>query len=157
MKLSCCSDGTLIGDAVWHADLTGSDRQRTGAFVEFLQDCRLMVCNSWTHDADTTRREWSSVTSGFPVGSKTQRDLILVSTDIPFREVGVIKDIAFSSDHWPVSVSCAPSKRWNLRQKAKIRNSFVPRGWCPSDQFVACVDDLADTPGNLATKIASWC
>ena len=33
-----CSDGTLIGDAVWHADLTGPDRQRTCAFVEFLQD-----------------------------------------------------------------------------------------------------------------------
>ena len=84
VKLAGCSDGTLIGDAVWHADLTGPDRQRTCAFVEFLQDCGLMVCNSWTHDADTTRREWSSVTSGFPVGSETQCDFVLVSADTPF-------------------------------------------------------------------------
>ena len=157
MTLAGCSDGTLIGDAVWHADLTGLDRQRTCAFVEFLQDCRLMVCNSWTHDADTTRREWSSGTSGFLAGSETQCDFVLVSTDIPLCEVGVIKDTAFSSDHWPVSVSCAPSKRWNLRQKSRICTSRVPRRWCPPDQFVACVDDLADTPGHLATKIASWC
>ena len=33
LKLPGCSDGTLIGDAVWLADLTGPDRQRTCAFV----------------------------------------------------------------------------------------------------------------------------
>ena len=60
------------------------------------------------------------------------------------------KDIALSSDHWPVSVSCARPKRWNLRQKARIRSPRVPRWWSPSDQCVACVD-------HLATKIASWC
>ena len=64
-----CSDGILIGDAVWRADLSGLDRQRTGAFVGNFQDCRLMVCNSWTHDADTTRRKWPSVKSGLPVDS----------------------------------------------------------------------------------------
>ena len=56
-----------------------------------------------------------------------------------------------------MSVSCAPSKLWNLRQKARICKSRVSRRWCPSDQFVACVNNLAVTPGNLATKIASWC
>ena len=43
VKLAGCSDGFLIGDAVLRADSSCLDRQRTGAFVEFLQDCRLMV------------------------------------------------------------------------------------------------------------------
>ena len=59
---------------------------------------------SWTHDADTTRREWSSVTSVFHVGSETQCDFVLVSTDTAFCEVGVIKNIAFSSDPCPFFV-----------------------------------------------------
>ena len=84
VKLAGCSDGVLIGDAVWRADLTGLDRQRTCAFVAFLQDCRPMVCNSWTHDTDTTRREWPSVKLGFSVGSESQCDFVLVSADTPF-------------------------------------------------------------------------
>ena len=45
-KLLVCSDGSLIGDAVWRADLSGVDRQRICAFVELLQDCSLVVCNT---------------------------------------------------------------------------------------------------------------
>ena len=66
-----------------------------------------------------------------------------------------MKDIAFSSDHWPVSVSCAPSKRWNLRQRARNCSSRVPRRWTPTDVFAAGVDNLAVLLGNLTTKIAS--
>ena len=65
--------------------------------------------------------------SGLSIGIESQFDFVLVSADIPFYDVEVVKDIAFSSDHWPVFVSCAPSKRWNLRQKAKLCTSRVPR------------------------------
>ena len=57
VKLAGCSDGFLIGDAVLRADSSCLDRQRTGAFVEFLQDCRRMVCNTWTREVLSTRRE----------------------------------------------------------------------------------------------------
>ena len=109
VKLAGCSDGSLIGDAVLRADLSCPDRQRTCAFVEFLQDCSLMVCNTWTHEAGSTRREWSSIKFDALVGSETQCDFVLVSAGTHFSEVWVMKDIDFSSDHWPVSVSCAHS------------------------------------------------
>ena len=73
-------------------------------------------------------------------------------------DVGVITNIAFSSDHWPVSVSCAPSKRWNLRQRASIRTSRILAGGVPLiNLLLASMIWLAVTPGTLATKIASLC
>ena len=154
--LAGCSDGILVGDAVWRADLTGLDRQRTCAFVEFLQDCRLMVCSSWTDDTDTTRREWPSVTSPYFLLAPNRSDFVLISADTPFCDAGVMKDIAFISDHWPVFFFCAPSKRWNFRQRARHGTSRVPRRWISTFEFVARVDNLVFPPGNLTTKIASW-
>ena len=72
-------------------------------------------------------------------------------------DVEVVKDITFSSDHWPVFVSCAPSKLWNLREKAKRCTSRVPRRWCPTDQLVDGICHLDASPGNLTAKIKSWC
>ena len=54
VKLAGGSSGSLIGDAVWRADLSCLDKQRTCAFVEYLQDCSLMVCNTWTHESHLT-------------------------------------------------------------------------------------------------------
>ena len=158
--LAGCSDGFLIGDAVLRADSSCLDRQRTGAFVEFLQDCRLMVCNTWTREVLSTRREWSSVKFDVPVGSETQCDFVLLSAgNTHFSEVEVMKDIDFSSDHWPVSVLCEHSKRVKYRQKESVgapRTPRVPLRWLPAEGFVECVNKLDSLPGDLTNQIAGW-
>ena len=149
----------MIGDAVLRADSSCLDRQRTGAFVEFLQDCRLKVCNTWTREVLSTRREWSSVKFDVPVGSETQCDFVLVSAGTHFSEVEVMKDIDFSSDHWPVSVLCEHAKRANYRRNERVgapRTPRVPLWWSPADGFVECVNKLDSLQGDLTNQIAGW-
>ena len=62
--------------------------------------------------------------------------------------------LAFISDHWPVSVSCAHSKRWKPRPSARNCTPRVPRRWMPTDDFAACVNNLASPPAGLAKLIA---
>ena len=159
VKLAGCSDGFLIGDAVLRADSSCLDRQRTGAFVEFFQDCRLMVCNTWTREVLSTRREWSSVKFDVPVGSETQCDFVLVSAGSHFSEVDFMKDIDFSSDHWPVSVLCEHSKRVQIRRNESVggpRSPRVPLRWLPAEGFVDCVNKLDSLQGALTNQIAGW-
>ena len=68
-----------------------------------------------------------------------------------------MKEIAFSSNHWPVSVSCAPSfETLETRQCTRNCTPRVPCWWMPTDEFAACVNNLASPPGGLTEMIASW-
>ena len=54
-----------------------------------------------------------------------------------------MKDIAFSSAHWSVSVSvcvCVPSKRGKPQQSAGNCTPRVSRRWMSTDEFGACVE-----------------
>ena len=78
------------------------------------------------------------------VGSESQCDSFLISTGTLFSDVGVVKDIVFRSDHWPVTVSVLePSKRWHLRPSATTCTHRVPRQWKPSHDFASSVNILA--------------
>ena len=105
-------------------------------------------------EREGTRRDRSSIKFDVLVGSETQRDFALVSAGTHFSEVGVIKDIAFSSDHWPVSVSCAHSKRGKPRQRDSFGAPRVRRRWMPADGFADCVNNLESPPGGFAKQIA---
>ena len=99
-----------------------------------------MVCNTWTREVLSTRREWSSVKFDVPVGSETQCDFVLLSAGTHFSEVEVMKDIDFSSDHWPVSVLCEHSKRVKYRQKESVgapRTLLLRASWNVSTNWTA--------------------
>ena len=160
-RMSGFSDGCMIGDAV--PDDPDDDSERPRHLYELLHTHRLWLLNTWLPGDDPqlwkTRLPSDSIRElRFGEGGK-QIDFIALSKLQSVDDVKIARDLMFSSDHFPLTISYSSQNRRSQtsqhrqqdRRHSKTRLPPV-RNWQPNDNLVRCHQDNPRYPGRTGRQ-----
>ena len=137
----------MIGHAV--LDDPDEDAERPQQLYEFLQAHRLWLPNTWLPGDDPqlwkTRFPWDNIRELRFTGEGKQIGFIALSMFQSVDDVKIARDMMFSSDHLPLSISYSSQNRKSQRCQTNMRGRENPccsktrlpliRNWQPDDNW----------------------